>query len=156
MKTRILIVFLIFSSCGAYAQDSLLFSSVQSVFVYADSHSITFKNATQQTILSKYQTLAAQLSKWNLKGDIEATATDNTKLPTNFIPAQIFGGPAGTFQKVTFGQQYVSTIQTSPQFDILNPYAIALVKVSKANEQITNISNLLNKKNLYESLAGSY
>jgi len=156
MKTRIFLFLLIFSTIGAHAQDSLIFQSVQSVFAYADTHSVTFKNATQQMVLAKYQTLAAQLSKWNLKGNIDITATDNTKLQPNFIPAQILGGPAGTFQKVTFGQQYVSLLQTSPQFDILNPYSIALVKVSRANEQITNISNLLNKKNLYESLAGSY
>jgi outer membrane protein TolC len=156
MKTLILLIFLLVISFGAYAQDTLLFQSVQTVLTYADNHSVTFKNANQQTVLAKYQTLAAQLGKWNLKGDINVTATDNTQLQTNFIPAIIFGGPTGTFRRVTLGEQYVSLLQVSPQFDILNPYSIALVKVSKANEQVTNIANLLSKKNLYESLAGSY
>jgi OMF family outer membrane factor len=126
------------------------------VFSYADSHSSTFKNATQQTILAKYQTLAAKLAQWNLKGDANFSATDNTKLPVSFLPAQIFGGPEGTFKQVTFGQKYVSNVNIAPQVDILSPFAAAKVKISRANEQLTNITNLLNKKDLYESLAGAY
>lgn len=141
---------------GAFAQDQLTFTSLDDVFAYAEAHSSTYKNASQQTLLAKYQTLAAQLSKWNLKAEANFTAIDNTKLPVNFLPAEIFGGQPGEFKTITLGQQYVSTISTSPQFDILNPYAMGLVKVSRANEQLTRITNQLNKKTLCESIAASY
>src|SRR4051812_41014831 len=122
---KIMTALLMISSLTAAAQQSLSFQSLNEVFAYADSHSNTFRNATQQTIMAKYQTLAAKLTQWNLKGDANISATDNTKLNTSFIPAEIFGGPAGTFQRVTFGQQYVSNATIAPQIDILNPYVMA-------------------------------
>ncbi len=143
-------------SSALYAQDSLSFRSLQDVFDYANAHSYTFKNASQQNILAKYQTLATKLSQWNLKGDANFSLTDNTKLQTNFLPAEIFGGQPGTFKSIRFGQQYVSNINIAPQIDLLSPYAIAKVKVSKANEQLTEVANLLNKKDLYESVAAAY
>ncbi|MFD2146177.1 hypothetical protein [Mucilaginibacter antarcticus] len=98
-----------------HAQGKIIFRSIEEVLIYADTHSSVFKNATQENILSKYQTLAAKLAVWNLKSDANFSATDNTKLGTTFIPAEIFGGPPGTFQKVTFGQQYVSNLNITPK-----------------------------------------
>ena len=138
------------------AQNTLSFPSLDAVCAYADGHSNSVKNTAQQTILARYQTLAAQLGKWNVQGKANFTLTDNTKLTTNFIPAEAFGGAPGTFQKVTFGQQYVSNLMVSPQIDILNPYAAAQVKLARTNEQLTATSNLLTRKNLYESIAGAY
>lgn len=145
-------------TCSQFSrsQDSLIFSSVDHVWQYADGHSITFQNTYQQNILSKYQTLAAQWNRWNIQGKANLTLTDNTKLVTNFLPAEIFGGPAGTFRQVTFGQKYVSNFNLAPQFDILNPYASAQVKMSKANEKLTEVTHLITKKDLYESIAGAY
>ncbi|MFD2935183.1 TolC family protein [Spirosoma flavum] len=157
MQKLVLLLVVLFSGEGVIrAQDVLSFRSLDDVLAYADSHSSTVKNATQQDILAKYQTLAAQLGKWNVQGRATLTLTDNTRLTTNFIPAEIFGGPAGTFQKVTFGQQYVSNLIVSPQIDIINPYSAAQVKLARTNEQLTATTNLLTKKNLYESLAGTY
>jgi OMF family outer membrane factor len=153
---KLITALLMISSLSTAAQQSLSFQSLSEVFAYADSHSNTFRNATQQTIMAKYQVLAAKLTQWNLKGDVNFSATDNTKLNTSFLPAEIFGGPAGTFQRVTFGQQYVSNATIAPQIDILNPYVMAKVRVSKASEQLTGLTNLLDKKSLYESLAGAY
>ncbi|PUZ23841.1 outer membrane factor, OMF family [Chitinophaga costaii] len=156
MRRMIILWLLVFNSVGACAQEQLTFTSLDDVLAYAEAHSSTYRNATQQALLTKYQTLAAQLSKWNLKADANFTATDNTKLPVNFLPAQIFGGQEGTFRAITLGQQYVSMVSTSPQFDLLNPYAMAMVKVSRANEQLTRISNQLSKKSLCESMAAAY
>ncbi len=156
LKTGFLILLWFLGSRPIQAQEVITFPSLDAVFAYADSHSSPFKNATQQTILSKYQILAAQLGKWNVQGKANFTLTDNTKLTTNFIPAEVFGGPAGTFQKVTFGQPYVSNLIVAPQIDILNPYAAAQVKLARTNEQLTATSNLLTRKNLYESIAGAY
>lgn len=153
---QIMTVILMGFCFSAHAQQKLSFQTIEQVLTYADAHSSVFKNASQENILAKYQTLAAQLSIWNLKSDANFSATDNTKLATTYIPAEIFGGPAGTFQKVTFGQPYVSNFTVGPQIDILNVYAIAKVKLSKANEQLTKYNNLLTKKNLYESLAATF
>ena len=155
-KTAFLLFVLVTGNRPIRAQDGLAFSSLDAGFAYADSHSSPLKNATQQTILAKYQTLAAQWGKWNVQGRANFTMTDNTKLITNFLPAEIFGGPAGTFQKITLGQQYVSNLTVAPQIDILNPYSAAQVRLARTNEQLTATSNLLNRRNLYESVAGAY
>lgn len=155
-KTVLILISLFVGNQPIRAQEVLSFDSLDAAFGYANQHSSPLKNATQQTILARYQTLAAQWGKWNLQGKVNLTLTDNTKLFTNFLPAEIFGGPTGTFQKVTFGQQYVSNLLVSPQIDILNPYAAAQVRLSRTNEQLTATTNLLNKRNLYESVAGAY
>ncbi|RFM27149.1 TolC family protein [Deminuibacter soli] len=153
---HLLFCWLLVSPLLLAAQTGIRFHSPGDVFSYADSHSATFKNATQQNILAKYQTMAAKLAQWNVQGDATFTATDNTKLPTNFLPAQIFGGEPGKFQPITLGQKYVTAIVFNPQIDILNPYAAAKVQLSKANEQLTTLNNLLTKKSLYESIAAAY
>ncbi|MDR1895171.1 MAG: TolC family protein, partial [Prevotellaceae bacterium] len=88
--------------------------------------------------------------------DATFSATDNLKQAINYIPSEIFGGEPGTYRAITMGQQYVSSGIISPQFDLLNPYAIARVKVSKTNEQLTMITNQLNKKDLYETISACY
>lgn len=153
---QILTIILVSCCLSAGAQGTLSFGALREVFSYADAHSVTFRNATQQVLMAKYQTLAARLDKWKLKGDANLTATDNTKLPVNFIPAEIFGGPSGTYRQVTFGQQYVTGVNFAPQIDILNPSAMAQVRTARASEQVTNATNLLNKKTLYESVAAAY
>jgi outer membrane protein len=140
----------------AQSQNSIQFKSLDEVFAYADSHSSTFKTAAQQSILAKYQTLAAKLAQFNFQGNVVFSSTDNTTLPVSYIPAEIFGGPAGSFKQITLGQQYVSLVNINPQFDILSPYAAAKVKVSKAYEKLTEVNNLLTKKSLYESVAAAY
>jgi outer membrane protein len=139
-----------------WAQQKVTFHSLDEVYTYADSHSTTFRNAGQQATLAKYQTLAARLGQWNLQGRTTLTLTDNTRLNTSFIPAEVFGGPAGTFQPVTFGQKYQSNVTFAPQIDLLNPYAAALVRANKTNEQLVVINNLLDKKAVFESISAAY
>jgi outer membrane protein len=159
MKTASFILLLIVSctiSIDVKAQQKLIFQSLKELFAYADHHNYTFQNAGQQNVLAKYQTLAAKMGKWNLQGRTSFTATDNTKLSTSFIPAQLLGGPEGTFRPVNFGQKYESTFNFAPQIDLINPYAAALIKSAKTNEHLVSINNLLDKKAVYESISASY
>lgn len=154
------IIFLLILSCMiskyAKAQEKLVFQTLDEIYAYAGSHNNTFQNAGQQNLLAKYQTLAAKLGKWNLQGRTSFKVTDNTKLNTSFIPAELFGGPEGSFRPVNFGQKYESNVTFAPQIDLINPYAAALVKTAKTNEQLIKINNLLDKKAVYESISASY
>lgn len=138
------------------AQESITFATYTEAFSYAENNSFAFRNATQQSISAKYRTLAAKLGMFNLKGAGSLTLTDNTKLNVNFIPAELFGGPEGTYRAITFGQKYTGNVLFEPQIDLINPYAMAQVKIAKANEQLTKINNLLNKKAVYESISAAY
>lgn len=141
---------------GLHAQEKVTFTTLDGVYAYAETNSVSFRNASQQSILAKYRTLASKLGMFNLKGVGNLTLTDNTKLNINFIPAEVFGGVQGTFRPITFGQKYVSNFTFEPQIDLINPYAMSLVKVSKTNEQLTLIQNLLDKKMVYESISAAY
>jgi len=138
------------------AQPSLAFRSLREVYSYADQHSYTLRNAGHETLLAKYEALAAKWNQWNLQGPASLSLTDNTKLSTTLIPAEVFGGLAGTSKPVTFGQKYVSSFTLTPQIDLFNPYTAALVKVAKTNQQLAAVNYLLGKKSLYESLAAAY
>jgi outer membrane protein len=152
----IILILLLLPGISARAQEKPTFNTLDDIFVYADGHSNTFRNAGQQNILAKYQTLAAKLGKWNLQGRTSFTMTDNTKLSTNFIPAEIFGGPEGTFRPVTFGQKYQNNVTFAPEIDLINPYAAALVRGAKTNEKLVTVNNLLDKKAVYESISAAY
>jgi outer membrane protein len=155
-KTFQIVAYLLVVVSAAYGQEKLEFHSLEEIYAYADNHSYTLRNDGQQRLLAKYQTLAGKWGKWNLQGRTTFTLTDNTKLNTSFIPAEIFGGPAGTFQPVTFGQKYQNNVTFAPQIDLINPYAAALIKANKTNEQLTAVTNLMNKKALYESISAAY
>ena len=155
MRKIFLLNFSLFSFF-ANAQNTLQFNSLNELLIYADKNSYTFKNTNQQTLLAKYTRLAAEWGITNLTGNANLTFTDNTKLQTSFIPGEIFGKPAGTFQPVKFGQQYVSNFSISPQLDIINPILWARIKAAKANENLVKVNSMLSKKNLYESVAACY
>lgn len=137
-------------------RDGLYFTSFSALMAYADSHSLSFKNASQQSLLARYQTITARWNRLNFQGESSFTLTDNTRLMTNFIPAQFFGGPAGTFRPVIFGQHYVSTLTLTRQVDLLNPGASAQLRLAKINQRLTGLTNLINKKELYENAASNY
>ena len=157
LKKRILIILLtIATTQAASAQTNLTISSLQDLLTYADSHSSTIQNNSQQALLTRYQTIAAKLGMLNLKGDAILSSVKNTNLPVSFLPAEIFGGPAGTYRQVTLGQRYTSAATIAPQIDILNPYAAAKIKIAKADERRTELNNLISKKELYQSIAAAY
>jgi outer membrane protein TolC len=77
---------------------------------------------------------------------------NNTNLQANFLPAEIFGGPTGTFREVTFGQQYVSTINIQPQFDLINLANFEQIKSAKINQELVENQQKINEQKLYEQV----
>jgi outer membrane protein TolC len=141
-------------SANSYAQ--LSFSSLDSVFAYADKNSTAAKISEQQELLAKWTKVAALVNSVPFRSPISFAATDNLLLPVNFIPAEIFGGPAGSVREVRFGQEYVSNFSINPQIDIINPLSLARYRSSVVNEELTQINNDITKKNLRESIAAAY
>src|ERR1043165_7080868 len=91
-----------------HAQNSLSFSSLDSLFKYAEQHSSVIKSGDQQSLLAKWTKVTSYFNTINIKSPFTASWTDNTKLPVSYLPADAFGGPAGQFKSVTLGQQYVT------------------------------------------------
>src|ERR1700747_1183118 len=138
---------------SAKAQTEVKFTKLDSLYAFADKNSSVSKTNYQQTLLAKYQKIAALANVVNLRNPITFSLTDNTTLPVSFIPSNLLGGPSGGFKQITLGQQYVSNFNIAPQIDLINPGAWAQVKTANVNEELVATTNLLNKKSLHESIA---
>lgn len=139
-----------------YAQEALRVERLEDLFDYADQHSATSLGGDQQYALAKLQELAAKANTLNLRGALTFNMTDNYKLPVNFIPAEVFGGPAGSFREITLGQQYVQQLAFTPQLDLVNPGTWARVRSAHFATELTSANNALAKRNLYEQIAAAY
>ncbi|HKC67880.1 MAG TPA: TolC family protein [Bacteroidia bacterium] len=151
------LIFLIGFILSAQAQTEINFNKLDSVYAYADKNSSVTKTNYQQTLLAKYQKIAALANVVNLRNPVTFSLTDNTTLPVSFIPLSVItGGKQSGFEKITLGQQYVSNFNITPQIDLINPGAWAQIKTANINEELTATNNLLNKKSLHESIAACY
>lgn len=147
---------LLLSALKINAQKALQFSSVDSLFHYAENNSITIKTGEEQSLLAKWTKLAAIGNTINFRSPITASWTDNTDLPVNYLPAEAFGGPAGSLRAVTLGQEYVSTYAITPQIDIINLANWTKIKSASVNKELSETNNQIAKKNLFESIAATY
>jgi outer membrane protein TolC len=150
-----LFIFLFLPLCIS-AQKELRFNNLDSLYAFADKNSSVSKTNEQQTLLAKYQKIAALANTINLRNPVALTLTNNTQLPVSFVPAQLLGGKPGEFKQLTLGQQYVSNFSISPQIDIINPGTWAQIRSANVNMELTSVTNQLNKKQLYESIAACF
>lgn len=138
------------------AQQKITFSALDEIYAYSEMNSTSFRNGIQKIIIAKYQTLESKIEMFKLKSTANISLVDNTKLGTNFMPAEIFGGVEGELKPIVFGQKYVSTFTVETQIDLINPYGAAMLKVFKANEELIAVNNLLDKKEMYENISAAY
>lgn len=157
-QTKFAFYFLLlaFNPLAAQNRQVITLSSFDELITLADQSNLGLKNAGEQEILARQQTIAAKLNALNFKPITNFSLTDNTKLNVMFLPAEAFGGAPGTFKQITTGQQYISNFNITPQLDLINPQAIAKINVSKAYQQVTTANNLIARKTLYENLASVY
>ena len=148
--------FILLASINTKAQQNLQFSSVDSLYLYAENHSSTIKTGDEQSLLAKWTKLAALGNTINFRSPISASWTDNTELPVNYVPAEMFGGPAGSLRELSFGQEYVTNYAITPQIDIINLAAWTKIKSASINKELVETTNLISKKNLFESISAAY
>lgn len=108
--------------------------SLDEVLSRAKSEGILAKQLLIQSESSKYdQRIAASglMPSLNLAG----TSDYNLKLPVQLIPAEIFGGPAGTYNQVRFGQPWNSSATANLEVPIFHADKYAQLKAAQANRQ---------------------
>ncbi|MBK7633781.1 MAG: TolC family protein [Saprospiraceae bacterium] len=155
-KSVMLFVFTFSSLYIALAQERKTYTSLAEVWNDVRQQNIIFKSAQIQTELAN---LAHKTSVGNIinpRMPVTLNLIDNTRLQSNFIPAEIFGGPSGSFREVSFGQQYNALFSIQPQIDLVNVSAIAQIKSAKINKELTASQNQLNEFQLYENLNATY
>jgi len=136
--------------------ETIYFNSLDSVLVYSEKNSSTMKTNEQQTLLAKWEKIAAQTGLINFKMISSFNMTNNYKQTFTFLPAEAFGGEPGTFRKVETGTPYVENVSIAPQIDLINISSWTKLKSANINSEMTSVNNLLVKKNLFESIAASY
>ncbi len=138
------------------AQEKKIFFNLQEVLSYVKTKNNTFQNATIQTKLAELTYKSSIGNVINPRIPTSAQLLDNTKQQVSYLPAEAFGGPAGTFKEAKIGLQYVSTFSLQPQFDILNLANIAQIKSAKINLELNDNQNKINEKKIYDQLNAIY
>jgi outer membrane protein TolC len=115
------------------------------------SYALLLRNNDEH--LARLTQKAANANLISLKLPINGNLVNNTLLPVNFIPAEIFGGPQGTFKEVTFGQPYISSFSVSPQLDILTPSRWTERNMAKTNVELVSAQSQQVQENLNNELA---
>ncbi len=157
MKHLLLIIFgFLFLNQFANAQTELSFNNIDSLYKYAENHSISIKTGEQQVLLAKWQKISAKAGILNFKVQTSFSLIDNIQLPVTYLPAEAFGGEPGTFKEVTTGQQYMGNLNVAPQIDIVNPASWARLKSANINSELTDVNNLIVRKLIFESISASY
>lgn len=132
------------------------FNNEDSIFSFLKRHNITAKiNALQeeQAIATRNAAIANII---NFKNPLNFSATNNLQLPVNFILAEAFGGPTGTYKTITLGQQYVSNFNFTPQIDLINPQSWSKLRSAELNIETTRLNNQLTMRTVYETATAAY
>ncbi len=138
---------------GSRAQTT--FSSVEELWQYADAHNVTVNNAAIETekatqaIKQSYMAFAPSLTA-------NAAGTDNTTIQTTLIPAVIFGGPAGTYQPVQFGQKYIYNAGLTAQLDLVNVQTWHNARIARETAEVNKAARENTRRNVYQQIAAQY
>lgn len=81
---------------------------------------------------------------------------DYINIPTSLLPAQIFGGPDGTFIPVKFGTKYNATAGLSASWNILNSDYFFGLKAQKEYMNLSQISVVRSKADLVSQVTKAY
>ncbi len=130
-------------------------TSLQDLYQLADTAAFSLKIQRQELTVAKLTKQASYGNILNPRLPINASLIDNTELPVNFIPAEVFGGAPGTFREVVFGQQYISTLTVTPQLDLIAPGRWGEVRMAEVNYEKVQIQGDLTKRDIRNAL-GSY
>jgi outer membrane protein TolC len=148
---NLLFLFLIsFGSCALSQTYSL-----NDLIKLADSNNINLKNARVDIAMNTAQRnvyLSGRLPQISIQGDYRYNAV----IPAQIVPADFFGGPAGTFAKVKFGVPFTlsNTVQLT-QF-LYNPqlsYGLAALDI---NAQITELQKVIATQEVIYQVSTTY
>lgn len=153
---NVIVLLLCLFAVKIQAQEIVKLSSLNEALALAKNKNYSLVNAELQKKIAELSKKAAVGNIFNPRIPITIQALDNVNQQVSFLPAEAFGGPAGTFKEVTIGQQYVSTFGIMPQFEIFNLSNIAQIKYSKINELLVDNQIKLIEQQLYNKINSIY
>jgi outer membrane protein TolC len=126
------------------------------LYALADTMSFACRVQKSENDIAELAKNVSYANALNPRIPIHASIIDNTELPVNFIPSEVFGGSPGTFREIVFGQQYISTITATPQFDLVSPSKWAEVQMAKVFLEKAQVQGEVAKRDLRNVLSSYY
>ena len=145
-------IILLFFGTTAIGQSSQRFSTWKAIEDWVLKNATVMQLNQEQLQMAELTERASWANTINPRIPTTASWLNNTDLPVNFIPGQIFGGPEGSFREVTFGQQYITSFTAVPQFDIVNVARWQDIRSAKANTKVVAQEGMVNRKKLLEQV----
>lgn len=145
IRKGVILSFLLLSTLGIAQQNNSYSFNLEEAITFAIDSNYSAINARRdvaKAIQQKWETTATGLPQI----DGKVTYNNNLKQPVTLLPAEITGGPAGTFVPVTFGtKQNASATATLNQLIFDGSY---LVGLKAAKTFLRYSANLSEKTNL--------
>ncbi len=157
IKKGVVFILVLLSTYG-YAQQKVIHSfNLEEAITFAIDSNYTAINARRDiaiAIKQKWETTAAGLPQ--IGGNI--SYNNNLKQPVTLLPAEITGGPAGTFTPVTFGtKQNTSAVATLDQLIFDGSYLVGLKAAKtflKYSENLSEKTNLQIRQGVINAYGG--
>ena len=151
MKKQIMVFAVLLSGFSAVAQEL----DLETCLRMADSANLTVRNARLDVAANDKQIkayLSARLPKLTFTGDYKYNAI----IPGQVVPAQFFGGPAGSYATVEFGVPYnlSNTLQLTQV--LYNPQVNYGLNALEINSQVVEIQQRLAEQDVRYQVAGTY
>jgi outer membrane protein TolC len=155
MKRIFLIILLIISQL-LKIQAQRKFESLNELLTFAETKNISIKSNNIRLLQAKRTLLASKLAIADPLVNVNASFTDNTRLPVNLFPAEIFGGQKGEFREIQTGVQYNTNSTQNLDIKLLNLEGLQNFKLSEINIQISENDVKVTQKNLHDNIASAY
>jgi len=156
VRLIVMVICVLVNYKNGFSQENKTFSTAKEVFDFAKKNYYLFANSALQTQLADVTSKIAVGNVFNPKVPSSMQMVNNIAQQVNFLPGQAFGMPSGTFKEVIIGQQYVSTLNIQPQFDIVNMANLVQIKTAKINKQLVENQNYINEQLLYDKINALY
>lgn len=152
--TLSLLLFLLAFATPLSAQKT--FTGLEELLNYAQSKSTTLQSGEIKIAQAKKAKLAAAYNAFDPVLNTNSTFTNNTRLPVNLFPAEIFGGAPGTYREVALGVQYVTNLNQYAEVKLFNPGGWENLKLAKVNLDVISSENRITLKTLFDNIAVLY
>ncbi|HPE87404.1 MAG TPA: TolC family protein [Bacteroidales bacterium] len=140
---------------GTLASQETMQFSLQQAQDFAMEHNFQMQNArydVNSAELSVWETLSAGLPQVNASAGLN----DNLKLMTTLIPAEMFGGPPGTYAEIQFGTQFNTSWGVQASQLLFNGPVIVGVQTAKVYQKLAEQGLEKTEKDIRESVANTY
>ncbi len=138
-----------------FAQESPQFLTLPQAVAYARQHSRTIKSSQMDERIAREKTREV-LSSGLPQIEINGRFTNNLIIPTQLLPAEIAGGPKGTFIPVQFGTKFSTTAGIEATQLLFSQSYLLGIKASKVSQEFYQLNTRKSEENVAFNVSVTY